>query len=279
MKTYNPTKGTKHEQNVKVVEFGSIREFYDYITETPTNEHFEYKYLESKTHDAYFTGTESFEQAADFLLHGWKIGAEKLAKSARKIESSGTVEKMRPQRSVAGFQAVVPAYLNGDPRAMISTQRKPVKQPVVNVMKMIAYRGDVSGNRIFEESVKALQIVRQLEASGQRVNLWVVRAHSAGGKTILCRVKVKGANERLNLSKIAFPMCSPSMQRRMMFRFTEVSPETTQSFSSGYGSPLGKYEVVKIMEHAKTEEIVLPTFFKRDFDISKIRTVEDLKNL
>lgn len=263
-------------KNCDLVQFDSISEFYDFISTAPENHVFQDHYwLSSKMNGYSFTKTESFEDAVDLLFNGWDDGAKRLTQQLKSVEKAiAPVSKPRPKAGVVGYQAIVPAYLNGDPNSMMGTVRKPVKQPVVNVTKMIAYGSGVSADTVIAESLKAMQIVKKLENQGQRVNLFIMRSGSAHGKQIACRVKIKGANERLNVSKAAFPMCHPSMQRRLMFRFTETYEGVTAGFRSGYGRPSTKGDVVDILPK---NEIVIPTMVWKD--VSKIKTFEDLQRL
>lgn len=263
-------------RNCDLVQFDSISEFYDFISTAPENYVFKNAWhLSSKSGSKYFTKTESFEEAVDLMFNGWDEGAQKLTQRLKAVEKGlAPVTKPRPKAGVVGYQAIVPAYLNGSPNSMMGTVRKPVKQPVINVTKMIAYSSGTSADTIIEESLKAMQIVKKLEAQGQRVNLFIIHSGSAHGKQIACRVKIKGANERLNVSKMAFPMCHPSMQRRLMFRFTETYEGVTKGFYDGYGRPSSKWDVEDILP--KTE-IVIPTFVYKD--VSKLQTFEDLRKL
>ena len=67
---------------------------------------------------------------------------------------------------------------------------------------------------------------------------------------------MKSANERLNISKLAFPLVHPSMFRRLYFRFIEVYPTIPRSFTYGYGK-------VPVASDFKAvcgkDEILLPT--------------------
>jgi hypothetical protein len=186
---------------------------------------------------------------------------------AKRIETklnliANEVQPKTTQRSkydVVGFQASVPRYLQGIPTNMIN--KKPVvqKQKVITIVKHVSYLGDVSQEEIVENSIKALQIVKKVEAQGYRVNLDVVRPTEKDGEILFTRVRIKSANERMNISKVAFPLVHPSMLRRLFFRFTEVVPDiTAKGWVYSYGVTI--YDRNKVKSFLKDGEYYIHNF-------------------
>ena len=95
----------------------------------------------------------------------------------------------------------------------------------------------------------------------------------AGGKRYCIKVRIKSANERLNINKLSFPLVHPSMLRRLFFRFVEVHPGVPRSFVRGYGMPLQPEDYRSIY----SDEILLTQFINKDVD--KIKSLEDLEKL
>lgn len=120
-----------------------------------------------------------------------------------------------------------------------------------------------------------MQIVKKLEAQGLRVNLNIVLGSAAGypKKQFVLKIRIKSANERLNVSKLAFPLVHPSMLRRLFFRFVEVYPKFTSAFVGGYGRPVTSSEMRSMFKG----EYLLPNFINKD--VSKINTIDDLENI
>lgn len=254
------------------MDFDSINEFYTYLCETPLNEAFRWSKCCSQKQGSSFYGTNDFPEAVELLKNGWHDMAGKLTKKlATKEKQVAPVMKQRMQVGVAGFQPVVARYLAGDPMSMMTMKNTPVKQKVINITKSINYHGGTSTFEIEEESIKAMMIVKKLEAQGLRCNLYIALGSDAG-RQIFCRVKIKGANERLNVSKLAFPMVHPSMLRRLFFRYIEVNKDVTKSFTDGYGRPID-FETMKKMYE---DSIVLPAKF--GYDVSEIHSLDDLKS-
>lgn len=258
----------------EVIQYDSLHEFYDYLINTPFNEAFCWAKHSSVDGDYYFTKTRDFTEAVELFKNGWSDMASKLVQKLKVVESK-TEPTMKPRNtlSVCGYQAIVPLYLNGVPNNMVNKKMVPVKQKVITLNKSIDYHGGVDADEIIEESIKAMQIIKKLEAQGYRCNLNLVLGSAAGGKQFVLKIRIKSANEKMNISKLAFPLVHPSMLRRLFFRFMEVYPNVTRDFVHGYGRPATSSE----MRNWFKGEILLPNFIKKD--VNKIGGVEDLENI
>ena len=272
MKTNQITKKTE------IIEFDSLNELYDYICKTPFNEAFRWADHGSVSGSEHWTKTKSFEEATDLFKHGWSDMASKLVQKLKVIESK-TEPTMKPRNtlSVCGYQAVVPLYLQGVPNNMMNKKIVPMKQKVITINKSIDYNGGTSADKIVDESIKAMQVIKKLEAQGYRCNLNIVLGTSEGygknEKQFIIKVRIKSANEKLNVSKLAFPLVHPSMLRRLFFRFIEVYPKITKDFTHGYGHPAKSYELRKMF----VGEYFLPNFILKD--VNEIRNIDDLENI
>lgn len=234
----------------KVTEtFASLNELYTYLCETPFNDAFRWESHHSVSGNKNFTHTNNFEEAVELFKHGWEDMSIKLETKLKVMEKQmapGT--KVRSTYDMAGFQCSVPRYLQGVPTSMINKKRVPQKQKVVTLNKDISYHCGISTNQIIESSLKSLMVVKKLEQQGYRVNLniiWGLKDYAQqNGTHIVVKIRIKSASERLNISKVAFPLCHPSMLRRLLFRYVEVCPEITKSFVDGYGIPKNPEELV-----------------------------------
>lgn len=257
-----------------VTEYNSIGEFYDYLCKTPFNEVFRWNEHHSVSGNMDFTKTANFEEAVDLMKNGWTDMAQKLTNVLKvKEQKLAYVNRRKNVNSVAGFQPIVPLYLAGVPCNMVSTKVVTVKQKVLDIVKSIDYNGSISTNTIIEESVKAMQLVKKFEAQGYRVNLYIALGSITNSKKMFAKVKIKGANEKLNVSKLAFPMVHPSMLRRLFFRFIEVHPEVTKDFVWGYGKPAHDYELKAVFPDC----VIIPAILNTP--VENIKVVDDLKGL
>lgn len=258
----------------EIVQYDNLQEFYDYLVNTPFNDAFRWSNHSSVNGGYDFTKTKSFNEAVELFKNGWSDMATKLVQKLKVIENEAQpVMRPRSKLDVCGYQAVVPLYLQGVPTNMINKKMVPVKQKVVTLNKSIDYKGSVSSNTIIEESIKAMQIVKKLEAQGYRCNLNIILGSSEPDLKLYVKVRIKSANEKLNISKLAFPLVHPSMLRRLFFRFIEVYPSVTKNFTYGYGHPATSSELRSLFSN----EYLLPNFIEKD--VTKINNINDLETI
>lgn len=266
------------DMDAYVTEFSSLGEFFDYVTKTPVNNVFSYSFdQKSKDGNEKFRGTATFEEACDLFKNGWSETTTNLVNRLKAIERT-TKPTMKKKQVLApcGYQAIVPLYLNNCPNNMINNKSVACKNKVITLNKQISYSAIVTKEEILRESVKAFLIIKKLEAIGYRVNLNVVCASLSRreGRRLICKIKVKNANEKLNVSKLAFPLVHPSMLRRFFIRFVEVTKNVTPGFRGGYGAPITNDNLKPFVNDG---EYILPTFIKKD--IESIKSLVDLNDL
>lgn len=248
---------------LKLHSFNSISEFVNYIETTPLNDVFRWEQLHSSRRLIHgFNLTGSYNEAKKLLEHGWTSMAKRLEGQLKAMASE--IEYATTRRSiydVAGFQASVPRYLQGIPTNMINQKVVMKKQKVITLVKSFGYHAGVSTDEIVEHSLKALQIIRKVESQGYRVNLDIVSAAESPdcNEKVGVKIRIKSANEKLNISKLAFPLIHPDMLRRLKFRFTEVCPDvTSKTWKGGYGRPIYNEEVLR--PHLGPNAYFLPSF-------------------
>ena len=171
-----------------------------------------------------------------------------------------------------GYQAIVPLYLNGVPNNMVSSKMVTVKRKVVTLNKSIAYSAVVDSSVIEEESIKAFRLIKRMEKQGYRINLNLVLGLDYPSR-YLVKIRLKSAGEKLNVSKMVFPLVHPSMLRRLFFRFIEVHPTISAGFVGGYGTPMDSSEIRELTPG----EYLLPNIIRKNIDV--IKSLEDLENL
>lgn len=202
--------------------------------------------------------TDNLEQALDYMKYGWEDGAKQLTEKFNNLRMKIADKKStKAFYDVAGFQASVPRYLQGVPTSMINQKRIPKKQPVVTLIKSIGYTFDYTAETILEEGFKAIQIIEAIEASGVRVNLDVVRFTNGDWQQLETRIRIKNADERLNISKLAFAIAHPSMLRRICFAIMEKHPMVEdRSFRYDYGSSLSRYSDLQYYYNQPNEYLI-----------------------
>lgn len=268
-----------------VQQFNSLNEFLRYIKEQPVNKTFEGAWLSSKEEDHYgdWHGTKTIEEAYDLLENGWTVEAKKLTQMLKaSVSSVSSMKHPKQIKSVAGFHPIVPNYLAGNPQSMVSTKMVTKKQKVVTLVRQGNFLGNVTSKQIEEEAIKAFKLVKRIEAQGYRVNLFLAYCSDCtyGTKATMLLIKLKGADEKLNISKLAFPICNTAMFRRLVFAWRERYEHTPRGFRSGYGATVSLSDFM----YRFGKQGVFPkgsyginNFVK--FDVDKTRGFENLVEL
>lgn len=258
-------------------EFQSMGEFIKYLRDNDSSKVKKrysdtYEHTYSNSRRAWY-GSRNLDDAIEICENGW---AEKAKRLTTKIKTYSTTSDFTKYQKrfidQAGFQPIVPLYLAGVPNNMMNSRFEQKKQKIITITKSIGYRSDVSPMQIEQESLKTLSIIQMLESKGYRVNLNICNTWNADRNTITLKVNVKKANEKLNISKIAFPLTHPSMLRRLIFRFREVTPEH-DSYGGG-GSLYDKASNICAIDPKK--EIFIPSFM--DMSMDEIKDLKDLES-
>lgn len=202
------------------------------------------------------TKTHNLEEAIKLLKYGWEYGVEELNKQIKLENINGT--KLKQEYSVIGGNASVPRYLQGIPTNMINHKRVEVPHKVLNVYKDISYNASFTVEEIIKQSVKAIQIIQQLEKQNYRINLFVVDNGFNDKEEIFVKLKIKNSNEKLNLKKMAFPLTHPSMLRRINFKLLEnVSWLTPSKWEMNYGYPFS-HDKKRFENYIFSKDIFIP---------------------
>lgn len=229
----------------RMLEFNSISELIKFTHTEPNKGFFsnrECSSIEESSSATKFTNTKTYEEAEEMLIKGWNLKTKELMTKLNQQDTC-IATKQKSVYDVVGGQASVPRYLQGVPTNMIRQVRVKTKAKIVNINKNITYSGSVSASDITEKCLDCIKYVNTLEAKGTKCNVYVVIVSTTNsnrrskGETVAIRVKVKSANERMNIAKLSFSMCHPSMLRRIGFKLIEKSGVTDTRFIS-YGYPL-----------------------------------------
>lgn len=250
-------------------EYNSISEFVQTINSRQQNPNMEKK--SSEYGDYAFSGTKNYKEAEYLLLHGWTEESEKLNEM---LKLKTLKEKsVKNTYDVAGFQCSVPRYLQGIPTNMINHKVVTKKQKVIIITKNISYSAYIKKETIEKESIKVLQLVNNLEKQGYRVILNVTFIAESKNIILCNKVRIKNASERLNLSKVSFPMVHSSYLRRIIFKWLETFEYTTRSFNDTYGYPVECEDFNKIIKNNKNDN---EYFAEALYSLKDTLTLDDL---
>lgn len=178
----------------------------------------------------------SRDEAYKMLREGYQPVVEKLKEKAR-FTASGTQKRFKTFNDVQGFAPIVPNSIMGLPKSMINSYIKPIKTKIIDIYYDITVSWMIESEELIKAGQKMLGIIMELEAQGYRFNLYCVQTYynDNDGCDMLC-VKVKSANQPMDLKRMSFPIAHTAFFRGIGFDWYSKFPKGT--YRSGYGSAL-----------------------------------------
>ncbi len=208
--------------------------------------------IQSKYNGGYaWYGTNSFEEAYELGMKGWKEGQDEALKISQPLieRMVNFIERPDIMYDVEGIGIDMGRFNAGDPEPFIRFQTEIVEVQAMPRLIRIVFNNSASAG-IPKETITAkgaviTVLVELLEFAGHRVEVinlpYCVRGSGAEGKagiTYMAGVKVKPFDQPLEMARLMFAMAHPSMLRRFGFRIAEkTSPECQKSLEWGYGIP------------------------------------------
>lgn len=241
--------------------FSDIRAFTRYLETNETKDGFPHP-SSQKRDNRDFTMTDSYEEASELLSYGDKKLAQKIEDAGVKI-ARAKIKNTAPRRvlytSVVGCAPNVPAYLCGAPNSMIAIKKEQQKTRTLSILFNARVACNIRTNQIIEASAKILSAILNIESQGIRVELLYTAAVYDHNQNIMPIIKIKNQQQPLDVTKIAYVFAHPSMFRRHIFRFIEVTEGVDSRFYYGYGYGCKEKNVRQMMKDAHIEKSVLLT--------------------
>ena len=185
--------------------------------------------------------TVTYNEADDLLRYGDIKNAEKISNRVQEISrmsGSGTQIRRQSFNDVVGYAVHVPNYLTGVPTTMINSRRVSVRsQKVLNIVYNSTFHHGTNLDDVIDAGAKVLTYLRDLEAKGYRVNLYVMMSSKGGSEQCTVLVKVKDSEQYLNITKTAYPIVNPDFLRKHFCRLIECETRDGE-FPLSYGKPV-----------------------------------------
>jgi hypothetical protein len=193
------------------------------------------------THDPNFFGTNTYEEAIDYALKGWKEGAKtvndyllRLTPFLRTVKGYKTqwVNGMLPGGSLS-----IDRYSKGLPDCMFNRARRPS-----NKFAKIVINGSmhhyVGTEQFMRRGALIIALVYTLEKNNYRCEIGVQNCTLGSDRTLVTYATLKRYNESLDLDRIAFWAGHLAVNRRISFSYRETMDATWRSAldtGGGYG--------------------------------------------
>lgn len=176
-------------------------------------------------------GVNSYNDALKLMETGYQPTVDKL-KASIKANLSGQSKRISFHNDVVGYAPIVPLAIMGVPQSMMNSYMKPVKAKVIDVYYDMTAGCGMEANQFIDAGSKLLAAVMELEMQGYRMNIYATQNYYRDDADMLC-VKVKSANQPLDLKRISFPLTHPAFFRVIGFDWYSKVPGG--KYRCGYG--------------------------------------------
>lgn len=285
----------KNKYNVVFERFPTIDKLIQTNKNRKPNKVFSPYPLNSNDTSKSFSGTASYQEAEDLLVHSWDKPLDRLKGGEKAFVKSNTVaQKRKSTTGVVGYMPNVPNAVMGLPNSMINTESIKQKVKAVTIVYSPCVSYQWSTNEIIDSGIAVMNIINLLERNGIRVQLTIEFMASHTGRAnpsnqlSVVWLDVKGWRDPLDLKKIAFPVVHSSMLRRIGFRWLETNPNITNpNYIGGYGTPIGDGVYTSAVQTLKDHQllkdheyyITAPLCKDMNFDPEKIMEKANMMDL
>ena len=205
-----------------------------------------------------FTHTDSLEEAMRLAKEGWAGGREQAEKIRAEIVDSvrGSFgERQVAQWDVAGADVDIGRFVVGEPENMIDFASEIVPMQSTKIVRMAVNFGASAASTpadLIRRGVIAAVAIDIMESRGIRVEVDAVKIASqykdGTGGIISARIRLKSAEEPLDLDRMIFVLGHPSFLRRIWFAYLESEAGFREAISS---------RTVKVGRGGSQERLVL----------------------
>jgi hypothetical protein len=164
-----------------------------------------------------------FAGAVTLAREGWPAGAGAVHDLRAELSAAVLREIRRDVWAfdVAGAVPDVARYLAGEPENMLAPCEEDRPARVCRVVINLAASANISAGVVKTRGAAVLALVDVLESCGTRCEIDAVRCVEStalsNGRRVADLVRVKNAADAVDVDRLAFVLCHPAMQRRILW--------------------------------------------------------------
>ena len=184
-----------------------------------------------------WNGTATYSEAIQLAKDGWTEGRIKLAGALEDANAitRPDVPEYRDAMDVCGYRPDIGLYCAGDPLNMVCSEPVPSK-PVIRMGVLIDAPGMTRVDRFLNYGAAVCSYVQQLELAGYRCELTAISITGGSGGRLVYAVRVKEADQPLEIDRLAFAFMNSANSRRLGFAVIEQHKEFSEKVAGiGYG--------------------------------------------
>lgn len=197
-----------------------------------------------------WAGSRTMSDALDMLRNGWGDHRADVERVLATLQADPEIQMTRKSMTarrydVAGASVNVGRYLAGDPRCMARRTRvtRTAPAPVVRIVIDGTASASVDPDKIVARGIAVVALVAAVELLGKSCELWWAESTSSYNYVASANaVRIKAADEPIDVDDLLFATAHPSMLRRFGFALWNLvggddAKKLTLAPFGGYGNP------------------------------------------
>lgn len=221
--------------------FENVGKYLDYVqgeTDMPMRQR------ESRKAASSWSGGTDWDETVRLAIHGWPEGIQKVERFTNKLNVvlSGMIKVPEVMYGVEGMAVDIGTYQRGEPEFMMYVQDSAIRidarpPKIVRIVINTCVSASNSPEVLIMRGASVAALALMLERHNVRAEIDLVSANRAG-PGMETWVRIKNAEEMLNLPNLVFLLAHPSSFRKLMFSCWERQPaEVRYAFNipGGYG--------------------------------------------
>jgi hypothetical protein len=187
-----------------------------------------------------FQGVSNADELYNLLRYGWSEPLPKVEQQIKAIHKT-RVHKQKAihfETDVAGFGPIVANALMGLPKSMITYNKKPKRNKILNFLIDGTYAGMTEQDEILKWGSQLIAEFQMLEKIGYRVrveilNFFCDQQAQKNDTAMLLRYVLKDEGQPFDLKRFMFPLAHTAMFRGVGFDWEEKVPDGQARLGKG----------------------------------------------
>lgn len=201
-----------------------------------------------------FAQVRSFKETLDLARNGWPEGLKKAKELSSSLfdHISSKIERVDVKHDIEGHSIDIARFVDGEPEAWLKfenvIQESESGHKLIRITFNFSVSGAVSKETIIRKGAAIVALIELLEYAGHRVELTLAMGTAEswsgryGNPIVQLYTKIKDFDQNVDMSKLAYVLCHPSVLRSLYFSFAETMPDVYRRLTGvhrggGYGSP------------------------------------------
>lgn len=192
-----------------------------------------------------WNGCDSFDEALDLAVQGWKEGGETIERTRGYIRALNPISPKMTKYGIAGTTPNVPRAIAGNPLNMrVPEKGRSRKKQVITIVYNLCENGGVSAEAITNKAAVVAALIDEIEAKGFAIEVvasvatigynWKSRGDSS--RIVAYEfVRIKESHHPIDINRLAFGLGHAAMFRGLFFADMQRNDEFKE-IGEGLGS-------------------------------------------